>query len=125
MNEVPITSVYRRIIRFDTESTPRRHGIPISSSYTRTITRRHGEFGQPVFAPAVAFTGATQRRLGRFELADGGTIFLDEVGELSIDTQVVLLRVLQEREIQRVAEANPSLSTFVSSPPRIVISELP
>jgi len=42
-----------------------------------------------------AFTGATQRRLGRFELADGGTIFLDEVGELLPDTQVVLLRVLQ------------------------------
>jgi transcriptional regulator with GAF, ATPase, and Fis domain len=49
-----------------------------------------------------AFTGATQRRLGRFELADGGTIFLDEVGELLPDTQVALLRVLQEREIERV-----------------------
>ena len=49
-----------------------------------------------------AFTGATQRRLGRFELADGGTIFLDEVGELSLETQVALLRVLQERELQRV-----------------------
>ena len=49
-----------------------------------------------------AFTGATQRRLGRFELADGGTIFLDEVGELSPDTQVALLRVLQEREFERV-----------------------
>ena len=49
-----------------------------------------------------AFTGALQRRLGRFELADGGTIFLDEVGELSPDTQVALLRVLQEREFERV-----------------------
>jgi formate hydrogenlyase transcriptional activator len=49
-----------------------------------------------------AFTGAMQRRLGRFELADGGTIFLDEVGELSPDTQVALLRVLQEREFERV-----------------------
>src|SRR3984893_16629636 len=49
-----------------------------------------------------AFTGALQRRLGRFELADGGTIFLDEVGELSYDTQVALLRVLQEREFERV-----------------------
>jgi transcriptional regulator with GAF, ATPase, and Fis domain len=49
-----------------------------------------------------AFTGATQRRIGRFELADGGTIFLDEVGELSHDTQVALLRVLQEREFERV-----------------------
>jgi transcriptional regulator with GAF, ATPase, and Fis domain len=49
-----------------------------------------------------AFTGATQRRLGRFELADGGTIFLDEVGELLPDTQVALLRVLQERELERL-----------------------
>ncbi len=49
-----------------------------------------------------AFTGATQRRLGRFELADGGTIFLDEVGEVPPDTQVALLRVLQEREFERV-----------------------
>jgi PAS domain S-box-containing protein len=49
-----------------------------------------------------AFTGATQRRLGRFELADGGTIFLDEIGELTPDTQVALLRVLQERELERI-----------------------
>ena len=49
-----------------------------------------------------AFTGAIQRRLGRFELADGGTIFLDEVGELLPDTQAALLRVLQEREFERV-----------------------
>jgi transcriptional regulator with GAF, ATPase, and Fis domain len=49
-----------------------------------------------------AFTGATQRRLGRFELAHEGTIFLDEVGELPIETQVALLRVLQEREFERV-----------------------
>jgi len=49
-----------------------------------------------------AFTGAVQRRLGRFELAEGGTIFLDEVGELLPDTQVALLRVLQEREFERV-----------------------
>jgi PAS domain S-box-containing protein len=52
-----------------------------------------------------AFTGATQRRLGRFELADGGTIFLDEVGELPSDTQVAFLRVLQEREFERVGGA--------------------
>jgi PAS domain S-box-containing protein len=52
-----------------------------------------------------AFTGATQRRLGRFEQANGGTIFLDEVGELPSDTQVALLRVLQEREFERVGGA--------------------
>lgn len=52
-----------------------------------------------------AFTGAMQRRLGRFELADGGTIFLDEVGELLPDTQAALLRVLQEREFERVGGA--------------------
>jgi formate hydrogenlyase transcriptional activator len=49
-----------------------------------------------------AFTGATQRRLGRFELAEGGTIFLDEVGELPAETQIALLRVLQEHEFGRV-----------------------
>jgi PAS domain S-box-containing protein len=54
-----------------------------------------------------AFTGAMQRRIGRFELAEGGTIFLDEVGELSADTQVALLRVLQEREFERVGGTQP------------------
>jgi len=49
-----------------------------------------------------AFTGATQRRLGRFELAAGGTIFLDEIGELPSETQIALLRVLQEHEFERV-----------------------
>jgi formate hydrogenlyase transcriptional activator len=49
-----------------------------------------------------AFTGATQRRLGRFELAEEGTIFLDEIGELPAETQITLLHVLQEREFQRV-----------------------
>jgi PAS domain S-box-containing protein len=54
-----------------------------------------------------AFTGASQRRLGRFEMADGGTIFLDEVGELLPDTQAALLRVLQEREFERVGGDQP------------------
>jgi len=49
-----------------------------------------------------AFTGATQRRLGRFELAEGGTIFLDEIGGLPAETQIALLRVLQEHEFERV-----------------------
>src|SRR6266436_6645682 len=59
-----------------------------------------------------AFTGATQRRLGRFELAEGGTIFLDEIGELSAETQVALLRVLQEHEFERVG-GNRSIRTEV------------
>ena len=54
-----------------------------------------------------AFTGATQRRIGRFELANGGTLFLDEVGELLPDTQAALLRVLQERELERVGGREP------------------
>src|SRR6202044_703986 len=54
-----------------------------------------------------AFTGAIQRRLGRFELAEGGTLFLDEIGELLPETQIALLRVLQEREFERVGGAKP------------------
>jgi PAS domain S-box-containing protein len=54
-----------------------------------------------------AFTGALQRRAGRFESADGGTIFLDEIGDLSPETQISLLRVLQEREFERVGSSQP------------------
>src|SRR5262249_48376211 len=54
-----------------------------------------------------SFTGATQRRLGRFESANGGTIFLDEVGDLPPEIQIALLRVLQEREIERVGNNKP------------------
>jgi PAS domain S-box-containing protein len=75
-----------------------------------------------------AFTGAGERRLGRFELAEGGTLFLDEVGELPGETQITLLRVLQEREFERVggrhairadvrviAAANRDLQAAISS----------
>jgi len=54
-----------------------------------------------------AFTGALQRRPGRFESADGGTIFLDEIGELPPETQIALLRVLQEREVERIGSNRP------------------
>jgi two-component system response regulator AtoC len=54
-----------------------------------------------------AFTGALARKIGRFELAHGGTLFLDEIGEISLDLQVKLLRVLQEREIDRVGGLEP------------------
>jgi len=54
-----------------------------------------------------AFTGALQRRLGRFESANGGTIFLDEIGDLPAETQIALLRVLQDHEIERVGNSHP------------------
>jgi formate hydrogenlyase transcriptional activator len=54
-----------------------------------------------------AFTGAVERRVGRFETADGGTLFLDEIGDLPPETQIALLRVLQEREFERVGSVNP------------------
>ncbi|MFO1096483.1 MAG: sigma 54-interacting transcriptional regulator, partial [Planctomycetaceae bacterium] len=54
-----------------------------------------------------AFTGAIAKRIGRFELADGGTIFLDEIGEISLDAQAKLLRVLQEREFDRIGGKSP------------------
>jgi formate hydrogenlyase transcriptional activator len=54
-----------------------------------------------------AFTGALQRRQGRFEAAHGGTIFLDEIGELPMETQIALLRVIQEREFERVGSSQP------------------
>jgi formate hydrogenlyase transcriptional activator len=60
-----------------------------------------------------AFTGAIARRIGRFELADGGTIFLDEIGEIPLEVQVKLLRVLQEREFDRVGGGKAPISVDV------------
>src|SRR2546423_8126306 len=54
-----------------------------------------------------AFTGATERRVGRFELADGGTLFLDEVGDLSLEAQAKLLRVLETGVIERLGGERP------------------
>ncbi len=54
-----------------------------------------------------AFTGATERRIGRFESADGGTIFLDEIGEISLQTQVKLLRFLEQRTFERIGSSKP------------------
>ncbi len=59
-----------------------------------------------------AFTGATARKIGRFELADGGTIFLDEIGDISTDVQIKLLRVLQSREFERVGGHETLQSNF-------------
>jgi len=52
-----------------------------------------------------AFTGAISRRIGRFEMADSGTIFLDEIGEIDLSTQTKLLRVIQEKEFERVGSS--------------------
>src|SRR5204863_2042790 len=54
-----------------------------------------------------AFTGAIARKLGRFELAHGGTVFLDEIGSMRLELQAKLLRVLQEREIERLGGSRP------------------
>ena len=68
-----------------------------------------------------AFTGALARQVGRFELADHSTIFLDEIGDLALDMQVKLLRVLQEHQIERLGSPRPITSTRGSSPPPIAI----
>jgi sigma54-dependent transcription regulator len=69
-----------------------------------------------------AFTGAMQRRLGRFELANGGTIFLEEIGELPLDTQVAPLRMLQERESYQPGMHNTVTSKGSNA---YVVSNLP
>ena len=71
-----------------------------------------------------AFTGATQRRIGRFEQAQGGTIFLDEIAEVSPDIQVKLLHVLQEHEIERVGGAGPvTLDVRIIAATQVVLDE--
>ena len=72
-----------------------------------------------------AFTGALQRRLGRFELADEGTLFLDEVGELPAETQITLLRVLRSGNLSGWVAISLSALTCGSSPPPIVTWSLP
>ena len=62
-----------------------------------------------------AFTGAVRQKKGKFELAEGGTIFLDEIGDVPLDAQVKLLRVLQERQYDRVGESKPLKWTCASS----------
>lgn len=71
-----------------------------------------------------AFTGAAQQRIGRFEQAQGGTIFLDEIAEVSPDIQVKLLRVLQEREIERVGGIEPvKLDVRIIAATQVVLDE--
>lgn len=88
------------VARYIHELSPRRNGPFIKvncGALTETLLESE-MFGHE----RGAFTGAIRQKLGRFELADGGTIFLDEIGEISLSTQVKLLRVLQEKEFERV-----------------------
>ena len=83
------------------ESLSNRHGKPFIKVHCASLSSTLLEselFGHE----KGAFTGATSQKKGRFELADGGTLFLDEIGEIDAQTQVKLLRVLQEREFERV-----------------------
>ncbi len=68
-----------------------------------------------------SFTGATDKRIGRFEQADGGTLFLDEIGEMPVELQVKLLRVLQEKEIERIGGSRPLKSMYALLLPPTVI----
>jgi diguanylate cyclase (GGDEF)-like protein len=90
---------------------------PITTLRTKDPDLRSGTTG--------SFTGALQRRLGRFELAARGTIFLDEIGELPLETQIALLRVLQEHELSVSAEPGQSKQMFAWLLPPTVICGLP
>ena len=85
-----------------------------STRATRALIRVNGAAIPPALIASELFghekgacTGALQRRLGRFEAAHGGTIFLDEIGDLPVETQIALLRVLQEREFERIGSNQP------------------
>jgi len=68
-----------------------------------------------------AFTGAIEQRSGRFERADGGTLFLDEIGTLNLTAQAKLLRILQEKEFERIGGTERSAWMYGSSPPPVKI----
>jgi transcriptional regulator with GAF, ATPase, and Fis domain len=68
-----------------------------------------------------AFTGAHSRRLGRFEIADGATLFLDEIGELPLELQPKLLRVIENGEFERLGSSSTKKWMFASLPPPIAI----
>jgi len=121
-----------QVSKSDATALIRRERVGKESSRRRSTTtaplRAALHQGQPRGAPETiieselfghekgAFTGALAQRKGRFELAHTGTIFLDEIGDLSPTTQVKLLRVIQEREFERVGGTKPSASTCASSP---------
>src|SRR5262249_42694946 len=100
------TGTGKELIARAIHSASRRHGKPLIKLNCAALPG--GLVESELFGHEKgAFSGAISRRVGRFELANGGTIFLDEIGEVPIDVQVKLLRVLQEREFERVGGANP------------------
>ncbi|GBD92641.1 transcriptional regulatory protein ZraR [bacterium BMS3Abin05] len=87
-----------RAIHFESEKRKNRPFVPVNCSALPESLLESELFGHE----KGSFTGASSRRIGKFEQADGGTVFLDEIGEMSPSTQVKILRVLQEREFERV-----------------------
>ena len=97
---------------------------PERSSWPSTVPQFPSRFwkANSLVTKKGAFTGAVSQRIGKFEECDGGTLFLDEVGDMPLLMQSKVLRAIQEKEFQRVAETRPSRRTFGSSRPRIAIS---